>query len=167
LRNRTLAALVAVVIAAAVVGSGLVVASASTLGTLASSMFAAGGAVTFPAATQTVSTLTLVKAGNPATVSRVTVVVTGSTLSSLNGQTYTVDLIDSTGALIQSLTGTLATGSNLTVGASTATISLAVSGSPLASRFATWSAFIAGTEPLGGAASTTQRYITLGGGAVQ
>ena len=159
-------AIVAVAVVAAVVVAGAVTASAASLGAVSSRIFSASGSVTYPTATRSISNLTLTTAGSPATVSGLTLTITGSSLSTLNGQAVTVALLNSSGAQVQSVTGTLATGTNLTVGSTTATATLSVTGSPLASSFASWAVFIAGVQALGPAADPTQRVVALGHGTI-
>ncbi len=158
--------IVAAALAAALVVAGTVSASAASLGAVSSGLFSANGSVTYPTASRSVSDLTLTSAGSPATVSALKVTITGSTLSNLNGQAITVALLNSSGAQVQSVTATLATGTNLTVGTTTATATLAVSGSPAASSFASWAVFIAGVQALGPSADATQHVVAVGHGTL-
>ena len=158
--------IIAIAAAAALLIAGSVTANAATLGTITAGIFGGNGAVTYASATRSVTALSLATTGSPATVTSLTMTVTGSTLSDLAGQAVTVSLQNSSGTQVQAVTGTLALGTNLTVATTTATITLPVTGSPTASSFSLWSAFVAGTQALGGSASATQREVVLGHGSV-
>jgi hypothetical protein len=155
---------VALALAVVVIISGAVTANAASLGTLTSGLFGATGAVTYPTASRSVSALTLTTSGT--TVTGLTMTITGSTLSNLAGQTATVSLQNSSGTQVQAITGTLVTGTNLTVAATTATATLSVPGSPAATSFAAWSAFVGGVQTIGGTADATQRNVAQGHGTI-
>jgi hypothetical protein len=150
----------------AVLVAGAVSASAASLGTVSSGLFSANGSVTYSPASRSVSDLTLTTSGSPATVSALTATITGSSLANLAGQTITVALLNSSGAQVQSVSATLSTSTNLTVGTTTATATLAVSGAPLASSFASWAVFVAGVQALGPAAGSTLHTVAVGHGAI-
>ncbi len=156
--------IVALITAAALIGSGLVAASAASLGSLSSAIFAASGPVAYPQAVRSASNLTLSSAGSPATVSGLTLTVTGADLPSLNGQSVTIALLGAGGAQVQQLTATLVSGGNLTLGGGQATVTLPISGSPLLSSFESWAVFIGGVQALGPMADPNLRVITTGQG---
>ncbi|MES2170510.1 MAG: hypothetical protein V4479_07280 [Actinomycetota bacterium] len=156
--------LVAGIAALALLGS-MVTAGAASVGSISGGLFGAAGALTAPTATRAVTDVALTTAGGPPTVSALTATVTGSGLATLNGEAVTVALLNSAGAQVQAVSATLVTGTNLSV-ATTATITLPVPGSPLASSFASWTVYIAGATSLGGGADATARAITLGSGAL-
>jgi hypothetical protein len=143
---------------------GSVTANAASLGTIASGIFGANGSVTYASGTRSISAVSLATTGG--NVTSLTATISGSTLSNLNGQVLTVSLQNSSGTQVQAVTGTLVTGTNLTVAPAAATVTLAVPGSPAASSFSLWSAFVAGTQALGGTADATQREVALGHGSV-
>lgn len=157
--------LIAVVAVTALLGSGLVAAAAAGLGPLSSGIFSASGPVTYDAAVRSASDLVLASAGDPATVSGLTLTISGPDLVNLNGQEVSIALLDSAGVQIQLVTATLVSGTNLSIGATTATISLAVAGNPPLSSFAYWAAFVAGVQALGPFADPTARVVTVGNGS--
>jgi hypothetical protein len=144
----------------------LVTASAATVGSVTGGVFGGSSTLTAPAATRSVTDVALTTTGGPPIVTALTATVTGTGLATLAGESATIDLLDPSGAALSSVTATLATGTNLVVGSTTATITLPVTGSPLASTFVNWIAFIAGTQNLGGGADPTQRAVTVGNGAL-
>jgi hypothetical protein len=156
--------MIAFAIALALLIAGAVTANAATLGALFGGIFSGNGSVTYPSASRSVTAVALTTSGT--TVTGLTMTITGSSLSSLNGQTATVSLQNSTGSQVQGVTGTLVTGANLTVGTSTATATLSVPGAPATSSISVWSAFIGGTQTVGGTADAAQRNLVLGHGTV-
>ncbi|MEJ1231169.1 MAG: hypothetical protein WDM88_11840 [Galbitalea sp.] len=161
MKRRTIVAIAA---ALALLVAGAVTANAASLGSLTSGIFGSTGSVAYPSATRSVSALTLTTSGT--TVTGLTLTITGTALSNLDGQSATVSLQNSGGTQVQSVTGTLVSGGNLTIGTTSATATLAVAGSPAASSFAGWAAFVGGAEALGGSADATQRDIALGHGSL-
>lgn len=158
--------LIAVVAVIALLGSGLVAGAAAGLGPLASGIFSAAVDVTYDPAVRSASDLVLTSAGDPATVSALTLTITGPDLANLDGQSVSIALLDSAGAQVQLVTATLASGGNLAIGATSATVSLPVAGSPLLSSFASWAAFVAGEQVLGPIADPTARTVTVGSGTL-
>lgn len=156
--------LIAVVAVTALFGSGLVAAAAASLGPLSGGIFSAAGPVTYEPAVRSASDLVLTSAGDPATVSALTVTITGVDLANLDGQDVTIALLDSGGVQQQLITATLVAGGNLAVGATTAAVSLPVTGAPPLSTFASWAVFIAGVQALGPLADPTARVVTVGSG---
>jgi hypothetical protein len=143
-----------------------VTASAASVGTLGGSLFSAGAPVTFTPAARSVTGITRTTTGSPATMTSVTATVSGTTLSELNGQAVNLILLNSSNAQVQAITATLATGTNLTVGGggTTATITLNVSGSPVASTVTGWAIFIAGVQVLNPSSPSTTRVIVTNTG---
>ena len=156
--------MIAFAVALVLLTSGAVTANAATLGVLVGGIFSGNGSVTYPTATRSVSAIALTTSGT--TVTGLTMTITGSALFTLNGQTATVSLQNSSGSQVQGVTGTLVTGTNLTVGTTTATATLAVPGAPATSSISVWSAFIGGTQTVGGTADASQRNLVLGHGTV-
>jgi hypothetical protein len=156
--------LIAAAAVVALVVGGAVAANASTLGTIAAGIFGGNGSATYPSATRSVTAVALTTSGT--TVTGLTMTITGSSLSTLDGQTATISLQNSSGSQVQGVTSTLVTGTNLTVGTSTATATLSVPGAPAAASISVWSAFIGGTQTVGGTADASQRNLVLGHGTV-
>ncbi|CAN5243647.1 hypothetical protein BH09ACT1_BH09ACT1_07330 [soil metagenome] len=138
------------------------VASAATVGTVTSALFSATADVTVPANVGTVTSVALASSGTPAIVTGATITVTTADPSRLAGQSATLDLLDSTGAIAASANGIVA---NEVRGATTATFTLSVTGSPLLSRFVSWSVFVAGSQLLRPSTVTTAA-VTTGSGAL-
>jgi len=159
---------VRVVVAAAIllsVAMSSVAASAASIGTVASRLFSASAPVSFASTDRSVTDVTRTISGSPAAITSLGITVTGPTLSGLNGQAVSVTLVDSTNAVVTTVTGTIntATGGNTVVGA-TAVITLAVSGAPSASAVTGWATFIAGVQVLSPTA-TPARTVTIGNGS--
>ncbi len=157
-RNRLVVAL-ALAVAMAMTA---VAAQAADIGGLSSRIFSVSAPVTYPTAERSITAVTLSTSGT--TITGATVTVTGTALSTLNGQSATLVLLDSANAQLASAVATLATGSNLTVGSTTATITLSVAGSVPSASATGWAVFIAGVQVLNPSAPSTVRTVALGNG---
>jgi hypothetical protein len=132
--------------------TSIVAASAADVGTISSGLFSGASAVTWPAASRSISTLRATTDGM--TLSSLTFTVTGKALDQLDGQDALIELFDETGAPAVAATGQLALKSTLTNDGTTAVATIPVSVSaPVTSRW-TWSVVISGTQ-----------LITAGGGS--
>lgn len=148
-----------------VVVTGIVSASAASIGPVWATMMSDVAVVTYSETVRSASDLK-VELGKRSAVVAATVTITGPELTNLAGQVATVVLLDSSGVELAESTAVLGDATNLVIGASTATFRLSFASPPTRAETSRWAVIVAGESLLGPSLDTPQRTVTTGTGAV-